>query len=401
MRIGLRSFLEGVDRAQWAGWARVVGVALLGVGFFLPQVVVAQSWPASAPQAWRVYGCPWGVSPSTDNASVAEAMACLSLAAAPLTCSEVPRTSCGAGPHETCMQCEGDSSSRKVTYQGVCSSGWTLNTADLTCVNDTCTTEGGSQRVFDVGISDAGTCSGAAPTTVCFSNGCRGVVVQGSGTNVSCLGMPAASPPKSWWSGIAQTVTSEPCAGSDPVVTARNAASSAAAPSGGGVGITLGTGTNTATEINLARIATNTARMADAATSGGSSGGSCGGAGQPSCAIDEGDTATSGAAFQALQDGDKSAMGTVIDAQIAGTTLGNMPTFDQGGSKWTLSFLPFLTASGPLECEIHWNQTLAGVALTPGYNFCGFTDYVKAILYWIFAVGTVVGIWNMIYGRTE
>lgn len=381
MRIALRAAAHAIDGARWTGWARVACVALCGFWFYLfsPVALSQSGWPAASPTYWQSSCSSSTPGPASD--CICAPHGGVSSYAPAVT---YPVSSTGGA-------CAAEGVTYLLYVNWSCPAGSSPDSTGA-CVNTACASDGGNTAVFDVKVLDNGQCQ-TRPDSVCLTSNCRAVVI-----NASCEGTPLSSPPVSFWSGTAQSVTSGPCQQSDPLATTRVAASSNPGISGGGDGVVSGSGTASADSVNIARTATNTSRIADALISGSGSGSSCGGVGQPNCgvSVDEGNTATSGQAAQALQNGDISGMETAINGQISGMNLNALPTFDDGGSKWVLSFLPFLDASGPLDCKVEF-EVPGHADWKAGYNFCGFADYVKAVLYWVFAVGTVLGIWNMVY----
>jgi len=395
MRFALRVDQDGIVAAAWSGWARLACVALFGVWFQLHSPdAVSQALPAPT---WTY--CRLGALNESCEHYEANFDALITFSsgqcASHANSSFIGPSYSQADPREENYYCwDTVAFTTLETYRlrarPLCAGGWSYAGSNE-CVSETCSALAGSRKPFQVVAEDGGACS-ASPANVCFSDGCRGRVVNGG----DCVGLPLASPPSSMYSGFAQVISSETCASSDSL--ASTSSTSGVAPSSGGVGVST-VGASSPDSINLARIATNTSRIAEGVLSGGSSGSGCGGVSQPPCKLDETGVAAEGSAAMSQQAAAETTMASALDSQASSLSLGSMPDFRGGSSstRWTLTFLPFLAASGPSECKVEWDVPLVGQVFKAGYDFCSMADAVRQFLYWAFAVGTAVGIWNMVY----
>jgi len=388
MRGALRAREGGGIGGPWSHWLRVACVALFGFWQVLHSVsTLAQALPIPLQEFAGTNGT--SVVWFTDF-----------IAAASSNCGAqgrnlVPPVRDTSPPSEVygwdCADGEGviHPSSAAVRYS--CESGWSVTSDKLACVNNACSTIGGVKKPFQVVTNDGGNCS-ARPDHVCFADGCRGATVSGG----DCIGLPLAQPPQSMWTGFAQVITSTQCGPNDPAAVSSSNNATTVSAGGAGVASSLPSG---ADSINLARIATNTARIAEGVVGGGSSSSGCGGVAQPPCKLDESGVEAAGQEAASAQAAAETSMASALDAQASGLSLGAMPDFTGGSSstRWTLTFLPFLAASGPAECKVQWDVPLVGHVFKAGYDFCGLADSLKQFLYWAFAVGTAFSMWNMVY----
>jgi len=297
-----------------------------------------------------------------------------------------------------CADAEGviHPSSAAVRYS--CESGWSVTSDKLACVNNACSTIGGVKKPFQVVTNDGGNCS-ARPDHVCFADGCRGATVSGG----DCIGLPLAQPPQSMWTGFAQVITSTQCGPNDPAAVSSSNNATTVSAGGAGVASSLPSG---ADSINLARIATNTARIAEGVVGGGSSSSGCGGVAQPPClvVVEESDTT----AVEGATSVSSSLMDSVIaanDAEISAMTFDNLPSFfgSNDSAKWSLNILPMFAIGGELQCELSADFSFLGTTIAAGYNFCPFADWVRSFLYWALMMFAAFALWNTVYassGRT-
>lgn len=174
-------------------------------------------------------------------------------------------------------------------------------------------------------------------------------------------------------------------------------------------GVTGGPGQADGEAANLARIATNTDRIARTIASGGSGtgGGSGttdavnavgtkleqlgGSGGAPDTEASRGDLAakmaTAQVATSAAQD---------LEALRLGTD--NLPTFGGTDSRWNLGFGSFLGASA--TCDHTWVVNLPIIGPQNfRLNVCAWAPYVRAFLYWAVAIWTAFTLWELIYDR--
>lgn len=171
---------------------------------------------------------------------------------------------------------------------------------------------------------------------------------------------------------------------------------------GGGAGTT---GSTTADGINLARIATNTARMAEGLNrpirvtvegEGGTGGSSCGGPGQPACSINEGNTSSTAASTATGMTGEKDAMGALVQGRADALKVDSAPAFAPGTGFWNIGLTSFLPAA---TCELSLGTLTLGVMTTGTLNLsvCSWAPYVQSFFYWTFGVLTLFGLWHIVF----
>jgi len=404
MRVGMRGFVEGIVCGAWSGWARVACLALCGFWFFVQvSPVRAQDpvWPKAPNLNWSWSGHTYG---EADQAAfIADVHAAHGDPGA--SWQVLAGTSCATGKAgDWCLNKVGYGVTYLAVWQGSCASGWVLLWPEMRCASQSCLDDGGKLVPFEVEVHDGtGACAGPGPTHVCLQTACRGVVrAGGSGVQVSCFGMPAASPPRSYYSGFAQSVTSEPCGASDALASTPSASSTTPlSSSAGGVGVLAGGASVDSS--NLARIASNTARIAgllgESATGGGSSTAACGGPSQPPCNVNLGEVDGDGVGAAS----DK--LAALNSASSLVNAIGNQqkdamaaaPDFAPSEGRWLLSFAPFTSASGPLKCEVDGSVSLVGQVTHFGFNFCPFVDIVRQVLAWTIGLFTALSLWNLVY----
>jgi len=374
VHISLRSLFAIFVRAQDAGWG-LARFALCGLGCFLLSFSVLAEWSQGSPR--------WLFS-TVSHTSLS--------AAVTYGCQSFGRTvdsSQDDGNYAWSGMCSGDMPITG-TRSWVCPDGF--HDSGTYCVNDGCAAMGGMQMAYDVRITGASSC-GSPPAYACFEGQCRGSVITASCTAFAAQGV---APAVAFWSGVMQMVTSGPCETGDVVATQ---AILNPGTSGGGAGVTSGEASSDSNATNLARIATNTARLVALGGGTGGGGGTCGGYGQDPCAIAEGDTSAARASADSAVGAAQSSTSSAWASRQSQMSMGALPSFDGSASKWTLSFTPFFEASGALDCKYEKDIEVVGQTMKAGFNMCPYTDDAKQILYWIFAVSTAVAIWFTIYGR--
>jgi len=389
MRFSMRAGEGGGVVGAWAYWLRVACLSLFGFWFLVPSALgEGDQWSAAQP-LFTHSGC----TPNSDRLPVAEC-ACSGrggvLSVPPWV--QYPT----AITYGLCA----DDAGVALGVDWQCAEGFSPDSGG-NCVSVGCSNLGGLSSPFELVLHGTSSCA-SAPTTVCTpaefgSPQCRAEVRRAGCTWFAAQG---DAPSASFISGELVIVTSGPCPQGAPVVTYAQAPVPGFSTSGGGVGVIKGmSGTLSASDINLARIATNTAKIADGVLGGGSSTSGCGGPSDPPCKLDETGVSAAGQEASVAQATAESSMGSALDAQASGLSLGAMPDFTGGSpsTRWTLTFLPFLAASGPSECKVQWDVPLVGQVFKAGYDFCGLADSVKQFLYWAFAVGTAFSMWNMVY----
>lgn len=390
MRVGVRSATGFVLVALGARWFGLVCLALLGVGSLLPRVANAQDWPAATIQY-----CASGFCNSTPAPSMASA--CQNYNGATFTSAVVDYvapTMPGATSWSFGCTTEATGTAPQtgtITY--TCTTGWTASPSTGTCINNTCADTGGRNVAFDVIVPGASTC-GTAPAYVCLSNSCRGAVLS-----ASCMAFAASgsAPASAFWSGMAQTVTSEPCQTTDKTVTANLIGTDAKErTSGGGPGVATGSNLDSTT-INTARTATNTAKIVEllqgGSGTGGGGGGSCGGSGQPACAIAEGDTSSQAAAMDTLMSGSQAGMESTMSGVASGLT--SPPSFLPGGVSWLPNFTSILPTAA---CS--WSQSISMPGMSAfnlDISVCAWGDYARDILGFVLYLSSIVFIFFTLF----
>lgn len=167
----------------------------------------------------------------------------------------------------------------------------------------------------------------------------------------------------------------------------------AGAVSGGGKGVTGGA---TPSDVNLARIATNTARIADAIAGvpGSGSGGGGGGGSTAVTSINEGTTSTSDSIMGSNIAGDTAAATAPGDSSI-GALSGVAPTMTPGGGRWLVSVNQFLPTP---ECSLTAGALTVGTKSVPmSISVCDYAPYARNFLFWAFLVMTAWAIWSAIF----
>lgn len=225
----------------------------------------------------------------------------------------------------------------------------------------------------------------------------------------------------------------ESCIGSDKVLQAQQTfnergllgnTGNDTGTSGGGAGVSGGTDANA---INLARIATNTANLAQGlnrpvqvfvqgSTPGEGGGSTCGGPGQPACNTDapkcggadqpacttdiEGTgAANAGTALITQLDGLKGeALNALKGAEDAlKSDLSAAPNFGGDGSRWKWGLAAFIGA-GSGECSHTWNVAFPKMAAIPfTLDICDNGPYFRAFLFWAFGIYVAWSLWSTIY----
>lgn len=346
------------------------------------QVVQAQSWGMSSPRTWSVYGCPWGA--STPSVSVEAAIQCVIDSAASLA---GPRNCTGTnvGYHGSSVICDGDGSARPIIYNGVCPNGSNLVPSTLECIPTVCISQSGQSFAFDK-VQDGNACTGPRPESVCFADGCRGIVVSGSRLGFTMADGSTAC----LFDGVARITSLEPCQSNEVVV--RKSSSSPVqqdeqAVSAGGAGVS-GAGTQSLDSINLAKIATNTAKIAGTLAGDGTTGG--GGTGSGS--VFEGEEGTP------LSEGAALVAGAIEENQVpSNAPLLASPPDVGSASRWLLNLATF-RGNYAAQCAHSWTVQLPVIGEQHfELDFCPWAQYVKTFLYWAFGIWTAYALWSTVY----
>lgn len=280
-----------------------------------------------------------------------------------------------------------------------CGTGYTDVSGE--CVASACASHVGESfnaKVYPAtSCTTALACFGAAPQFICY-NGCRGAVQK-----ADCTGFTLADGTQVSACDVVGTQTTTACDGADKVGTASLSSTyqgdgSNAQPivSGGGAGIrgggltTSGQSFNERDALNLARLATNTDRIASAAeTSAGAAG--------AAVVVDEGSTGTTASGTAAGMATDQGAMEGDLNTRRDAITTAAAPTVLPGGGRWLWSVTSFLPSP---SCEYSGSMALGALGTVPyTFSVCTWGSYVQDFAYWAMAIFTSIGVWLILFRR--
>lgn len=344
---------------------------------------LAQDW-GDAPITYAYNGC--GAGNSYESSSIATTGGQICAAHPNGNLSFVSATS--SGPDTFLIICSGGTEASPNTaamYQcRKCPSGSVID-ANNKCISSLCLSQSGQSFSFDK-VQDGTACSGPSPESVCFPNGCRGIVVSGSRMGFTNANGSSAC----LFDGVARVSSALPCQSTDTAV--KLASSSAVqqdeqAASAGGIGLS-GQGTQSLDSINLARIATNTAKIAGTLSGGTGTGGTGTGTGA-SFEGEEGTPLSEGAAFVA---------GAIEENQVpSNAPLLASPPDVGSASRWLLNLATF-RGNYAAQCAHSWTVQLPVIGEQHfELDFCPWAQYVKTFLYWAFGIWTAYALWSTVY----